>query len=223
MKIVHKFKEIITKVFNLVFPIRCAGCNREDEKLCSSCLEIMLSDQPQKDENGFYLLDYKNPITQKVIWDIKYSGNIEVAKIIGEILYENSLEYLGEELSYFPSEKTPLVIPIPSSKKRIRKNGFNHAGVIASGFCSDNPDFLFTENVLVKILENKPQAKTKSREERMNNIKGAFGIKNPEKISGRLVILIDDVKTTGATLQVASRLLQESGAGKVICITVARG
>lgn len=218
----NNLKNIFKSAVDLIFPQKCVGCGTEDEVLCYNCLSEMSADIPVFDEVGFYLFDYKNPITQKTVWNIKYVGDKNLAKLIGEILYENSLEYISEKLSYLPETRDVIVVPIPASAGRARKTGFNHASLVAESYCADC-DFLFEDKILVKTRDNKPQAKIKDKRERFENVAGVFEIRDNEKVRDKFVILIDDVKTTGATLEEATKILKKSGAKKVVSITVARG
>jgi predicted amidophosphoribosyltransferase len=77
------------------------------------------------------------------------------------------------------------------------------------------------KNVLVKIEDTEHQARIKDRNVRLKNLAGTFAVKNPELIAKKNIILIDDVTTTGATLNEARRTLKKSGARKVIAFTVA--
>ena len=81
--------------------------------------------------------------------------------------------------------------------------------------------FVLEKNILIKIKETKHQAQIKDRRERLKNLAGSLAIKNAELIKSRNIILIDDVTTTGATLNEAKKILKQSGAGKVIAFTVA--
>lgn len=215
-------KNALKSLIDFIFPQKCSGCGREDVILCEQCLGDISADVPVHDESGFYLFDYKNPITQNIVWNIKYAGDKNLAKLIGEILYDSSLEYISEELSYLPGTDSVLVVPIPASSRRTRKTGFNHATLIAKSYC-ENCDFVFEDKVLIKIRDNKPQAKINDRKQRFKNVAGVFEISDSEKVRDKFVILIDDVKTTGATLEEATKVLTNAGAKKVVSITVARG
>ena len=81
----------------------------------------------------------------------------------------------------------------------------------------------FLPDVLYKKKDTVSQVEIKDRKKRLENVKGVFAVKNPEAIKNKVIILIDDVTTTGATLAEASHILKQSGAKKVIGVVVARG
>jgi len=78
-------------------------------------------------------------------------------------------------------------------------------------------------DIIERVGNAVPQADIKEREERLKNLNGIFKIKNKEKIIGRNVLLIDDVCTTGATLNECARVLKANGASKIMALVVARG
>jgi competence protein ComFC len=145
---------------------------------------------------------------------------------------------------------SPILIPIPLSKKRRRERGFNQAELLCREIIKIQkknrltPDpspyqgegcqrrgevFTLATNILIKIKETEHQALIKDRNRRLKNLEGTFAVKNhrpneKEKanfLKGKNIILIDDITTTGATLSEARRMLRASGARKVIAFTVA--
>lgn len=105
-----------------------------------------------------------------------------------------------------------------------RHDGAGQRKSEASDFRAESANILPAElisDVLYKPHDTEHQARIKDRRERLQNMRGTFAIKNGEKISGRNIILVDDILTTGATLSEARRVLREAGARKVIAFTVA--
>jgi ComF family protein len=116
----------------------------------------------------------------------------------------------------------PLLIPIPISKKRYRERGYNQSLLVCKELIRiDKENFDLESSVLIKNKETEHQARIKNRNERLKNIIGSFETKNENKIKNRNIILIDDITTTGATLNEAKKILKESGAKKIIAFTVA--
>ena len=113
----------------------------------------------------------------------------------------------------------PLLVPIPLHKKRLNWRGFNQSEILAekiSGFYG-----LEVRNVLIRNKNIKPQADIEDRENRMNNIKDSFECST--NLNGRNVILVDDICTTGATLNECAKVLAANGAGKISALVIARG
>ena len=115
------------------------------------------------------------------------------------------------------------VIPIPISNKKTKTRGYNQSMMIAKGFCnSEKSGALELKNGIVyKKIDTLPQAKITNKKRRLENVKGVFEIKNEEKIKGRTFIIIDDVVTTGGTMNEIMKILKKAGAKKVYGFAVA--
>jgi len=170
----------------------------------------------------FPMYDYRHPPVKKAIGLLKYKGKKGFAKIFAEIMYGRIIEELSD-LMVFNNFQKPILVPIPLSKKRIHERGFNQATLICTELMKldKNKNFILEKNVLIKIKNGEHQARIENRQKRLKNIIGSFSIKNPEGIKNRNIILIDDVTTTGATLNEAKKTLRKAGAKKIIAFTVA--
>ena len=170
----------------------------------------------------FSIFHYKNSQTKKLIWNIKYKGDRKLTNAVARIMYDYILEDIGEKISLYNFEK-PIVIPLPATQRRLREHGFNQCERIVRVLESidKNNSFGVEYNVLVKIRETQSQAHTKGRTARLANLKNSFGIYSLEKIKGRNIILVDDVWTTGATIEEARAELLKAGVRKVVAYTVA--
>lgn len=170
----------------------------------------------------FSIFHYKNSRTKKIIWNIKYRGDKKITNAVAKIMYDHILEDIGEKISMYNFEK-PIVIPIPATARRFREHGFNQCERIVRALESidKNNSFETEYEVLTKTKETRSQAHTKGRTARLANLKNSFGICSPEKIEGRNIILIDDVWTTGATMEEAQVELLKAGARKVVAYTIA--
>ena len=115
------------------------------------------------------------------------------------------------------------IIPVPISKDRKENRGYNQSEIIAKSFCSAAPLNIFQlkNKIIFKKTNTIPQAKLNNRNRRLQNIKGAFEIKNSEQVRGKTIIIIDDVTTTGGTILEIMKLLKKSGAKKVLGFAVA--
>ncbi len=136
-------------------------------------------------------------------------------------LYEELAEEISERTT-FETLGRPLLIPIPLSSKRLRERGFNQCDLIVSALADLDKESFFetSENLLHRIRHTESQTK-KSRAERLKNLKDCFDIPQPEKVQGRSIILLDDVTTTGATLEEASKELVKAGAKTVLKVALA--
>ncbi len=163
---------------------------------------------------------YRDPLIRQAIWELKYRGNKKVATLLATILHDELLAFL-EEYAPLTNFTDPLLIPIPLSKKRERERGFNQCRLLVDEIMRLDGGANFTLSLaLTKIKDTASQTKAENRESRMKNLKNCFSA-DAEAVRGRNIILIDDVATTGATLEEARRTLRASGARKVIAFTIA--
>lgn len=218
----NKIKQIIAYIIEILFPTYCLGCKSKNEILCPDCISNISRTEKEIGKDIFAIFNYHDPIIKKIIWNLKYYKYSYLGKKLGEILYDELLENISEIRSY--SMGSPIiVIPVPISKHKRKIRGYNQAEKIARGFCNSNKDRVFDlkENIIFKKLKTIPQARITNRERRLKNIKGSFEIKNNNIIIGKTIILIDDVTTTGGTMNEIMKLLKKSGAKKVIGFAIA--
>ena len=186
--------------------------------------EAILSLPPSDDSGGAIhsLFCYKTSRTKRLIWNVKYKGNRYLTKIISKILHDAILADLSDRQA-FANFMKPVIIPIPATPHRIKEHGFNQCERIAREIDSidGGQSFSIETKVLIKTKDTQSQAHTKGKALRLNNLKNSFGIKDPEKIYNRNIILIDDVWTTGATIDEARKVLMKAGARSVVAYTIA--
>ena len=126
-----------------------------------------------------------------------------------------------ERLAGFVSARSPdLIIPVPLHRKRLRSRGFNQAVLLGNIF-SDFWKIPLDRHNLRRIRWTEPQVNL-SAHERRSNVKGAFYVQHPSQVSGRRVLLVDDVLTTGSTVEECAAVLKKAGAVEVIVVTVVR-
>jgi ComF family protein len=213
-----------TKEFflDLIFPKFCLGCKREGIFLCQDCLSVLEISTTHQKFRGKYLddlyfpLDYGNFLSKKLIQNFKYPP------LIRELKRELALAIISHFLllDTKPVFSDFVLIPIPLAKKKLKWRGFNQAEEIGRELA----EFLkipLISDCLVKIKENKSQVEL-SEKERNENVKGVFFVKNKEKIVRKKILLVDDVFTTGATMEEAARVLKEAGAKKIVGIVIAK-
>lgn len=191
----------------------------------STLLEILPPAQIGPNEEFSALFAYNSPLTKEAVWEIKYGGNRNIAAKIGEILHNLILTEIEEEAStsalWLKAE--PLLLPIPISEKRRFERGWNQTEILCEAIKKADAThrLKYIPRQLIKTHHTESQTKTASKRERLENLKGSMRVQNPESISRKCVVLIDDVATTGATFNEARRAVRAAGAGKILCIAVA--
>jgi ComF family protein len=231
----EKLRKIL---LDILFPKFCLCCNREGDYLCKDCKALFdifqyrycLCRIPKKIlENGkcqkckfkkldglYFPLYYQNLLIKKLIQKFKYEPFIrELAKPLASLVVAH-LQLFDNKLNFSDF----VLIPIPLSKRRLRWRGFNQAEELAKEL-SKYLKIPLISNCLIKTRETLPQVEL-SEKERKENIKEAFYLRDQNKISGKKILLIDDVYTTGSTMEEAARVLKKAGAKEVWGIVVAR-
>lgn len=203
----------------LFFPRLCVCCKRlliEQEKhLCLNCLlDIPRTNHWKEDNNQLeiffagrfpfvsissFAYYVKGGLLQKIVRQIKYKGNKRLAIFMGELC--------GKEIQKSKDKYVDIdyMIPIPLHPKRLKERGYNQSLALSEGISSQTGIKISCDN-LIRIINNPSQTKN-SRFERWQNTKGIFDIKNKNIYKNKHVLLIDDVVTTGSTLEICAKLL----------------
>lgn len=164
-------------------------------------------------------LRYRNPLAKEVVRALKYKGSTHAATLLAHALHPLLMEYISDA-QIFGSHDPVLLVPIPLSKQRLRERGYNQASLLARALqelCSKT-DCTLAEKVLVRIKNTPSQTKTRSRQERFENIAGCFRVPDPKEVTGKTIVLIDDVTTTGATMYEARKTLLTAGCTDILCL-----
>lgn len=216
------YMPFLNTILDIVFPRHCVSCKAPQEDFCEQCLALCPMPDRETPKWVFPLFDYRHPAVKKAIWLIKYKGKKRLANIFGEMLYGRIIEELAE-LVVMENFQEPIIVPIPLSPKRRRERGFNQAELFCEKIIEiDKNKYLRLEkNILLKPNDTEHQALLKDRGQRLRNLAGTFCLKNEGILKGKNIILIDDVTTTGATLNEARKILKKAGARKIIAFTVA--
>lgn len=237
MRLITRIK---TGVLDLLFPLQCAGCGAEGSPWCPACDEALSfippscvvckklvptrgatpagrTCRPCRKKSRVYAFvspgSYGTPAIKTLIHDLKYRRARGNAVILGELLYR-AIAYHGVVLS-----QESIIIPVPLHKARQRVRGFNQSLLIAEALGA-KLGIPAQDDILRKIRRTKPQMEL-LREERLKNMAGAFAVSGSASVRNRTIILLDDIKTTGTTLEEAARVLRDAGAKRVWAITVA--
>ncbi|MDW8135503.1 MAG: ComF family protein [Thermodesulfobacterium sp.] len=226
---------LVRKVIHFLFPSFCEICQKPLEDLevlvCNSCYFKLpfLKNYCQKCGNvdlTYSEVSYCGKCLSLKFYFDKFIAGFKYEKPISNWILEAKFKenfllayQLGRLLNKTLSLKVPsvdVVIPLPLSKGRLKKRGYNQSFLIAYGFSGKKPEL----NLLFKTKETQPQMEL-SYKERVENIKDAF-LALRDKVEGKRILLIDDVMTTGATLNEASKALKKAGAKEVYGCVVAR-
>lgn len=212
-----KFLIILEWFLNWIFPQ--SASRKRLESLSPSEFSSLARLPAEKPPNGVHaLFYYKDPLVKDALWLLKFKGSKKIAKTFGRLLYDNIIETISEE-KLFSNFSDPIIIPIPSSKKRRRGKGWNQTEMLAYEIAGCGGMRALT-HVLVKVKETARQVHL-SREKRLINLRDCFRVLKPNEVKNRNIILLDDIVTTGSTLHEASKTLYESGARCVLAFTVA--
>lgn len=163
---------------------------------------------------------YINPKVKALIWELKYRENTTPLETIGRMMFEEILEIVAD-IILFNSDAEFLLIPIPMTVNAKTERGYNQSELIAKAIIENDLKrmLIYAPQWFEKIKETPKQSHSGTREERVINLKDCF-VANPN-VSGKYVILVDDVVTTGSTLKEARKTLLDAGAKDVFAITIA--
>ncbi|MCL5794915.1 MAG: ComF family protein, partial [Patescibacteria group bacterium] len=197
-------------LLDLLFPINCLGCKRSSEWLCSSCREkiIIYRDGQNKIESLRFIelilvaADYNQPLLQKVLHQYKYNFIFGLSDFLGGILAD-AISY-----SQLATTKIDLVLPVPLFKKRELWRGFNQATLIAEKVAA-RYHWPIERGILIRKYANSSQVGL-SATGRRKNVLNVFQVKSLELIKNKNILLVDDVVTTGATMESCARVLKKS-------------
>lgn len=211
------FKEIKNMFFMENICLMCKENKPDSTKyICEDCysnLEIVNKesyvDLPYINKTYYSLL--YNRYLREQIANYKFNGKSYLYKAFGEIMVDTIKK---KEIH----KNIDLITYIPSHKRKEAKRGYNPAELLAS-YISKDLNIQISKDNLIKNKLTKEQSGL-NRLDRTTNLKDSFTLKNKEEIKGRKILLIDDIITTGTTLQETSKVLMENGAKKIIGLTL---
>ncbi len=219
-------------LLNIFFPKVCYGCSGllhdHEQYACTTCRHNfpVTNFHLNQDETAlkvFYgrlpisaataLLRFeKKGVTQNLIHNLKYKGYEDIGVFLGS--------WLGEELKHIPEYQTvDMVIPVPLHKNKLRKRGYNQVSKFAQEIAKSlNAEYV--DDVLIKVTNTNSQV-TKSRLTRWLSNVEIFKVVNAEKIQNKHILLVDDIITTGATLEACGTVLLKNNQVKISIATMA--
>lgn len=209
-------ESLLNWITDLLFPPRCAVCHLLGADLCQDCLKKL---KPRSGPQGWILAGAAmEGIVEPLVYALKYKGMYRLAVPLGDWL-AGAIGLRRDTATMFGDN--PLIVPVPLHARRLRERGYNQAALLAHrlAVAAMMP---IDETALTRVRATGSQVETHSREERLENMRGAFQCTHPELVKGRDVVLVDDVCTTGATLEDCARALRVAGAASIHAIVLAR-
>lgn len=235
------FISIKNFLLDLLFPKFCLNCGKEGSYLCQDCFSLIdtfkrqycpFCSEPKIVLDGKTCNSCRKPKKLAGLYCAVSYDNFIVKKLINQFKYEPYIKELSKPLTLLivthfinlnnlPNFKEFILIPVPLHKKKLKQRGFNQASEIGKELSKNLKVPLF-DNVLIKIKQTLAQVELK-KEQREKNIKGVFACQKPELVKNRKILLIDDIFTTGSTVEECARVLKTAGAKEIWGIAVARG
>lgn len=231
----------MNKFWSIFYPIKCPVCGKLLGGKRIACCEACRKDlpvitgarcyrcgKPLQDEEQEYCMDCRkrqhfytkglalwtyNAHLKQVIYRFKYKNHRVYASYFGrELVRHHYRELLGWQAD--------MLVPVPLHQKRRRQRGFNQATLLAGEIarCIKVP---VREDVVVRVRNTTPQKKLNDKE-RQKNLKSAFKIKE-NSVKLKKIILVDDIYTTGTTVDAIAQLLEQAGAAKIYVLTLCIG
>jgi len=238
-------KAAFDSLLNFFFPARCKIClhplrSYQEKYVCDRCfsqIEIVscycqkcglplspsfaevenpLCKDCQKRRRQFHLARSATPFfgsIRECIHLFKYSKKMGLSKPLGDLM-------LKALFSFWPDLEIDLILPVPLHPDKEDSRGFNQAHLLSKQI-SKGLNLPVVRGNLQRIVNTASQTSL-SPKERLKNVKGAFKIKRPEALAKKKILLIDDVFTTGATVEECSRILKAAGVKEINVFTLAR-
>ncbi|PIR88832.1 MAG: hypothetical protein COU09_00185 [Candidatus Harrisonbacteria bacterium CG10_big_fil_rev_8_21_14_0_10_44_23] len=228
---------LFSSLLDLIFPPTCLNCSallRVEQSfgpICSDCLNqveinhaffqskdlrrVPAGTNPKFQEANYPLLavsNYHCPTTRKLIKDLKFNGRTTIQPTIKKLLLEY-LHFIQLDLSDF------IIVPLPLSAKRLRGRGYNQSEIIARSL-AEITKLPVSTKLLIRSKHSRPQSELKSKQDRITNIQGAFSVGQVDRPANLLIV--DDIFTTGATINEAVKTLNNFGFKKIVALVLAK-
>ena len=214
-------KKVLHDFIDLVFPNCCPGCDQPlvsgEEHLCTSC-ELDLPVYPaneninqyfagrlELEEARAFIKFYTAGIAQKLLHHIKYQGDQDLGEHLGKMF----MHHLIAKSVYSNVE---VIVPVPLHKSKFRARGYNQSEILARGM-ADVLGVAVDSGSVKRFRKSETQTR-KNRAERWQNVSGIFEVTN-DSLQGKHVLLVDDVITTGATLEACGEIILSAGAASL--------
>ena len=220
----------ISDLIDLIFPRHCAVCGEilsaQERDICVNCLNML----PKIEK--FHLEEIEKTFWGKIAVEratsyIYYQKGSPYNNLLHCLKYKNRPE-VGERLAYMAAKEIAetgffdgidLIIPLPLSKGKRRRRGYNQSDYIAEGL-SRATGIPVIKDAVVRKKSNETQTH-KSRDERWKNVEGIFTLVNATKLEGKHALIVDDILTTGATLASCAKAIQQECDCRTSIFTIA--
>ncbi|MGI4867040.1 MAG: ComF family protein [Janthinobacterium lividum] len=227
-------RPLLADFLNLFFPQACLACQEPlvagERHLCTTCrAELPYTDYHllPAAQNPLsrrfwgklpvahtlsYLRFLQHGRVQHLLHQLKYQGQQEIGQALGQ-LYGAELATAGLGLEF------DLIVPVPLHRRKLARRGYNQADAFATGLAAALP--CPSSATALRRTEHTTSQTRKSRTERWQNVATVFEVAEPQAIIGRHILLVDDVLTTGATLEACGAVLLAAGASQLSIATIA--
>lgn len=243
--------KVLSWSLDLIFPRHCLGCNLEGSYLCQSCLKLLLplkslscficgrrsptghicqgcARQHRSYLEGILVAaEWNNLLLRQIIYEYKYRFIKELAEPLSKLIIEFLNTAQPACWPRQPDHNQLLIIPVPLHGRRLAWRGFNQAELLAQKI-SSRFNIALAKDFLIRSRHTIPQREIADKKIRLENIKEAFYLSPKIKdenypLKNKIVILIDDISTTGATLQECAREIQKLKPKEIWGLVIARG
>lgn len=237
-------------IWEALFPPLCAACgmflDKNEGAVCTSCLSRIpclgwvscphcgariAPGAPRCHPEALYALiaatSYSSPEAQRMVKALKYDGMEHLASTLALFIAATAASSLEHELltPASPAGRRDdwVMVPIPLHPKRERERGFNQSALLAEALSHHRPFIAFpVTGALLRIRNTGTQTERPDYRARRTNVSGCFAVSDDAAIYGKNVLLIDDVSTSGATLEEAAHVLKRAGAGCIVGLVFAK-
>jgi ComF family protein len=240
----EKIRSVKELIIDALFPVHCVSCWKEgrwlcqlcqtqikilDFQVCPVCEEIITekgllcpfcrSERKSSLNSLICTVSYEDSTTKKLIHNFKYRFIPDISNPLADFVIQGLIQN--------DSPLPDLICPVPLHPKRLRWRGFNQSLLLAQRISEELAPLTKIEvlDILMRQRHNPPQMGIKNYSERLKNVSDIFSLRpnsDHSKIKNKKILLVDDVATTGATLEECARILKTSGAKKVFATVICR-
>ena len=211
----------VRRAIGIVLPASCVGCGASQTYLCDRCLAAAgwpdrATGAPPAALDSLVAAYAYQDVPRVAVHRLKYTGLRAIAPSMARPM--------AQALSRIDANavEADAVVPVPLHASKLRERGFNQALLLARGV-GDAVGAPVLADALERLTNVGAQAAARSRAERFDNVRDAFAVRRGAHVAGLRLILVDDVSTTGATLERAARALKSAGAARVHGLAFAQG
>lgn len=212
---------LINSALDYFFPPICGMCGEINENyICNNCYEnikkikkCVINEYNNRNfSKHLYIFRYEGIIRNKII-EYKFEDKGYLYKMFAKII-------LSDKKTCNFIKKYDVIIPVPISKKRKKKRGYNQSELVANELAQKLNQDIWTD-IIIKKKDNKPQSEL-NKLERIKNVEDIYEINKPIEVKNKKVLLLDDIYTTGSTVNEIARKLKQNQTQEIGVITLAK-